>query len=196
MNIRKYAFIALGVFVIIVFFAVGVSAEFNFETIKANPYQFIRDFFYQWSPALAAATTIGIAILAFLAIYDNRRSQRIALYNQYFSQVEEWAKNDRLLISAADVMVRTKAEPMSIDEWVKCIAQVGHTSTLVQSAVHMLGDPTLERNLDRYWQLASELRQANKLQNDKVITSLTDEMRVILDGVLDRVNYLRGEMLK
>ena len=72
---KKYVSVAIGVFFLIVFLAVAVSARFSLSNIMANPYQFIEDFFEQWSPALSAAGTIIVAALAFLSLYENRRSQ-------------------------------------------------------------------------------------------------------------------------
>jgi hypothetical protein len=75
MNIRKYLLIAIGAFLVIVILAVGISAKFSLSSIMANPYQFIEDFFDQWSPALSAAGTIILAGLVLWTMYDNRRSQ-------------------------------------------------------------------------------------------------------------------------
>ena len=75
MNIRKYLLIAIVAFLVIVILAVGISAKFSLSNIMANPYQFIEDFFDQWSPALSAASTIILAGMVLWTMYDNRRSQ-------------------------------------------------------------------------------------------------------------------------
>jgi hypothetical protein len=75
MNIKKYVFVAIGAFFLIVLLTVGVSARFSLSNIVANPYQFIEDFFEQWSPALSAAGTIIVAALALLSLHESRRSQ-------------------------------------------------------------------------------------------------------------------------
>jgi len=75
MNIKKYLSIAIGAFLVIVILAVGISAKFSLSSITANPYQFIEDFFDQWSPALGAAGTVILAVLVLWTMYDNRRSQ-------------------------------------------------------------------------------------------------------------------------
>lgn len=75
MNIKKYIFIAIGVFVAIVVLAIGISARFSLSNITADPYAFIENFFSQWSPALAAASTIIVAVMVFWTIYNSRRGQ-------------------------------------------------------------------------------------------------------------------------
>lgn len=76
MNIKKeYVFVAIDAFLLIVLLAVGASARFSFSNIMANPYQFIEDFFEQWSPALSAAGTVIVAALALISLYESRRSQ-------------------------------------------------------------------------------------------------------------------------
>jgi hypothetical protein len=94
MNIKKYILIAVGTFLVIVALAVCVSARFTFSNITVAPYAFIETFFSQWSPTLSVIGTFIIAILAFLAIYDNRRIQRLAINNQYLSNVEEWVRTN------------------------------------------------------------------------------------------------------
>ena len=80
MNIKKYVFIATGTFVATVIVAVGITARFNLSNIIAAPYQFIEDFFINWSPALSAFGTIIVAILAFLAITGKDIYSRIHAY--------------------------------------------------------------------------------------------------------------------
>lgn len=75
MNIKKYLFIAIGVFLAIVALAVGVSARFDLSNITADPYGFIENFFNQWSPALGAASTIILVVTVFWTIYESRRSR-------------------------------------------------------------------------------------------------------------------------
>lgn len=75
MNIKKYLSIAIGAFLVIVILTIGISAKFSLLNITANPYQFIEDFFNQWSPALGAASTVILAVLVLWTMYDNRRSQ-------------------------------------------------------------------------------------------------------------------------
>lgn len=75
MNIKKYLFVAIGAFLVIVTLAVGISARFNLSNITADPYVFIENFFSQWSLALSAAGTIILALSVFFFIYENRRRE-------------------------------------------------------------------------------------------------------------------------
>jgi len=59
----------IGIFVIIVLLAIGITAKFSFQNIKTDPYDFISRFFSQWSPALSAAGTLIAATLAGTSIY-------------------------------------------------------------------------------------------------------------------------------
>ncbi len=93
-NIKKYLFIAIGTFLAIIIVAFGISARFDFSNIAIAPYQFIEDFFINWSPALSAVATFIVAILAFLAIYEGRRSHRLAVLDQQYSKIEEWIRDN------------------------------------------------------------------------------------------------------
>jgi len=75
MNMRKLIWVALGGFIAIVLVVIGISARFTLSHITANPYGFIEDFFSQWSPVLAAAGTVLLAISIFSFIYENRRRE-------------------------------------------------------------------------------------------------------------------------
>jgi len=75
MNIKKLGFIAIGVFLIIAALAIGISARFSLSSIAGAPYTFIENFFRQWSPALAAAGTIILALSIFFFIYESRRRE-------------------------------------------------------------------------------------------------------------------------
>jgi len=75
MNVKKYVSIGIGVFILIVLLAIGISAKFTFSNITSNPYMFIENFFSQWSSALSAAGTLIVALLAVWAIYESHRSQ-------------------------------------------------------------------------------------------------------------------------
>lgn len=75
MNVKGLIWIALGVFVAIAFVTIGISARFSLSNITANPYEFIEEFFSQWSPALAAAGTVILAISIFSFVYENRRRE-------------------------------------------------------------------------------------------------------------------------
>jgi len=72
MNIKKYVFVAIGMFVTVVIVAIGISARFSLSNITADPYAFIENFFNQWSPALGAASTIILVLTIFWNIHDSR----------------------------------------------------------------------------------------------------------------------------
>jgi len=75
MNIKKYLYIGIGVFLFIVFLAVGITAEFKLSNITGDVYGYIEKFFSQWSLALGAAGTVILALSVFLFIYENRRRE-------------------------------------------------------------------------------------------------------------------------
>jgi len=74
-GMKKYVFVGIGIFFVIVLLAVCISARFSLTNITADPYKFIEGFFDRWSPALAAAGTIIVAVLAGLSFYESRRSE-------------------------------------------------------------------------------------------------------------------------
>jgi uncharacterized membrane protein len=75
MKIKNYVFIGIGVFSVIVALAVGISTRFSLPNITSDAYSFIENFFSRWSPALAAAGTIILALSIFFFIYENRRRE-------------------------------------------------------------------------------------------------------------------------
>jgi hypothetical protein len=75
MNIKKYLYIGIGVFLVIVFLAAGTTAEFKLSNVTSDVYGYIEKFFSQWSLALGAAGTVILAISVFLFIYENRRRE-------------------------------------------------------------------------------------------------------------------------
>lgn len=104
MSIKKYLYVGIGVFLFIVFLAVCVTAEFKLSVITSDVYAFVEDFFNRWSPALAAAGTVIVAILTFIAIYESRRTRMIMMHEQRFFEVEEWTRNNMALIGRIRVM--------------------------------------------------------------------------------------------
>lgn len=106
MNIRKYLYIGIGVFLFIVFLAVCITAEFKLSIITSDVYAFIENFFNRWSPALSAAGMLIVAILALSAIYEGRRSQRFAMLDRQFSKLEEWAGDIMELLSATKQILK------------------------------------------------------------------------------------------
>lgn len=74
-NIKKYLYIGIGVFLFIVFLAAGITAEFKLSNITSDVYGYIEKFFSQWSLALSAAGTVILALSVFLFIYENRRRE-------------------------------------------------------------------------------------------------------------------------
>jgi len=75
MNIKKYLYIGIGVFLVVVFLAAGTTAEFKLSNITSDVYSYIEKFFSQWSLALGAAGTIILALSVFFFIYENRRRE-------------------------------------------------------------------------------------------------------------------------
>lgn len=109
MKIKKYVLIGIGAFSCIVALVIGISARFSLSNITSDPFSFIENFFHQWSPALAAAGTITVAIFAFIAIYESRRSQKLMMHDHSFSKVEEWARNDIDILMRITAMLRLLA---------------------------------------------------------------------------------------
>lgn len=105
MNIKKYLFIAIGVFLIVVIVMVGISTRFNLSNVTADPYAFIEDFFTRWSPALSAVGTLIVAILALLAISEGRRSHRLAMLDQQYYKIEEWIRDNAEAFSTVKQMI-------------------------------------------------------------------------------------------
>lgn len=75
MNIKKYLYMGIGVFLLIVFLTVCITAEFKLSHITSDIYAFIEKFFSQWSLALSAAGTVILALSVFFFIYENRRRE-------------------------------------------------------------------------------------------------------------------------
>jgi DNA-binding transcriptional regulator of glucitol operon len=195
MNIKKYVFIAIGAFVAIVIVAVGVSARFSLSNITADPYQFITDFFNQWSPALGAAGTLIVATLALLAYWQSRRSERVALYRQYLSQVEQWVESERLLLGAVEHLLSVEPDIIFRTEMMRIGAQVRQRGVLVQSAVQALGDSELEARVNHYWDLKTKLAERFDQIDTKEMQSSVEELKGALDQVLSILNNIRGKML-
>jgi len=75
MNMKKYLYIGIGVFLFIVFLAAGTTAEFKLSNVTSDVYHYIEKFFGQWSLALSAVGTIILALSVFFFIYENRRRE-------------------------------------------------------------------------------------------------------------------------
>ena len=82
---KKYIWVPIILFLIIVFLAVGVSTEFKFEIKK--PYEFIRDFFDRWSSALTAAGTMILAVGVYITWYKNSNEKRENVRQQRLDQI-------------------------------------------------------------------------------------------------------------
>lgn len=75
MDIKKYLYIGIIVFLFIVFLAAGITAEFKLSNITSDVYGYIEKLFSQWSLALSAAGTIILALSVFFFIYENRHRE-------------------------------------------------------------------------------------------------------------------------
>ena len=75
MSIKKYLYIGIGLFLLIVVLAVGITAEFKLSNITDDVYAFIDEFFSRWSLALSAAGTIILGLLVFFNVYEGRRRE-------------------------------------------------------------------------------------------------------------------------
>ncbi len=106
MSIKKLALIGGVVFLAIVVLALCISAKFSLTNIIKDPYVFISSFFSQWSPALSALGVIIASILALIAIYEGRRSQRIDLLDQQLSKVEMWASDNVEILENARYIIK------------------------------------------------------------------------------------------
>lgn len=75
MSIKKYFYTIVTVLLFIFTLSVLISAKFNISNIIVDPYDFINSYLRLWSPALGAAGTLFIAVLAIIILYQIRRSQ-------------------------------------------------------------------------------------------------------------------------
>ena len=75
MSIRKYFYTIVAVLLFLFTLSVLISAKFNISYIIVDPYDFINSYLRLWTPALSAAGTLFIAILAIIILYQIRRSQ-------------------------------------------------------------------------------------------------------------------------
>jgi len=75
MSIKKYFYTIVTVLLFLFILSVLISAEFNISNIIVNPYDFVNGYLRLWTPALSAAGTLFIAILAIIILYQVRRSQ-------------------------------------------------------------------------------------------------------------------------
>jgi hypothetical protein len=117
MNVKKYLYISIGVFLLIVFLAAGITAEFRLSNITSDVYDYIEKFFSQWSLALSAAGTIILAISVFFYIYENRRSQKLALFEARSSKLEEWASyNSDLIYQLTKEFIRSEESSTAIKQ--------------------------------------------------------------------------------
>lgn len=85
----KFIWIAILVFLFLVFLAVGVSTDFTFRF--GNIYEFIKAFFVQWSYALSASGTVIVAIGIYITWYRSRKEREEAIRNECLNQISEWA---------------------------------------------------------------------------------------------------------
>ena len=75
MSIKKYFYTIITVLLFIFALSVLISAKFNISNIIVDPYDFINGYLRLWTPALSAAGTLFIAVLAIIILYQIRRSQ-------------------------------------------------------------------------------------------------------------------------
>lgn len=196
MNIKKYLYIGIGIFIVIVLLAVGITSEFKPSNITGNFYAFVEKFFSQWSPALAAAGTLIVAVVAFMTIYENRRSQRLATYERYFSQVEEWTENERQFLLNLHLRVASQTTKVSLHELARYAGLGGHRKALAKLAVNKLGDSALKEKLNEYTQLYLQILEAIKSKDYETIRRLSGNMPSNLDNILSTVGELRDKMVK
>lgn len=120
MNIKKYLYIGIGVFLLIIFLAAGITAEFKLSNITSDVYSYIEKFFSQWSLALGAAGTVILALSVFFFIYENRRHEERekeqaihALHDEIHSNLtdivrlrfqisQKFRKDDKIMVRLAD----------------------------------------------------------------------------------------------
>ena len=78
MVIWKNVSLGIALFVVIVVLAVGVSTRFDYSLVADepdDPYLFVEDFLDQWAPALGAAGTLIVAVLAYVSVLETRRDR-------------------------------------------------------------------------------------------------------------------------
>lgn len=75
MSLKKYLYIGIGVFLLLIFLAAGITAEFKLSNITDDVYGYIEKLFSQWSLALSATGTVILALSVFFFIYENRRRE-------------------------------------------------------------------------------------------------------------------------
>ena len=75
MSIKKYFFTIVTMLLFIFALSVLISTKFNISNIIVDPYDFINSYLRLWTPALSAAGTLFIAVLAIIILYQIRRSQ-------------------------------------------------------------------------------------------------------------------------
>jgi len=75
MNFKKYFYTTAIVLFSIFALSVLISARFNISNIIVAPYDFIHIYLQFWAPAVSAAGTLFIAVLAITILYQIRREQ-------------------------------------------------------------------------------------------------------------------------
>ncbi len=198
MNVNKHILIGVGIFLLLVFLALGISTRFEFSTIvdePNDPYQFIEDFFDQWSPALSAAGAVIVAVIALVAIYEGRRTHRQTIRERLFTEIKEWAEDERALLYAILSWTSKQHTKISDDELVKLSSQVSHGRIIIVDAAQTLADYNLIQAVDSHMKLRREMHQVLIEGDRDNISKSVDELIHDLDNILRVIGDVHKKML-
>jgi hypothetical protein len=169
---KKYIYIAIGVFVVLIIVAGFVTAKLNPSLLTTNFYEFIDKYFVQWSPALGATGTVFATIIAVTAIFESRRNQKLQMYDYYFSKIETWASESHEALNR--ILNMLKSVPMN-----------------------MRSNKNLERQRLELMEQDGLLKSSKEIDNGKMQLNLESQIKVneaIMDNDIKNMDYLKNQL--